>query len=243
MELLNEYSKILKEFEEYRQEKFLNGYFEQSLSLPEVKIPDNMGKQATEKFKEAYKELEQKTNGEDIKNVSNPFLSESDEVDFQKFLKKFKVQKMKEFNDIKLGDDISIKDLLKNELDMSTLWNLDSLKKTMQISGNISKFLSNTPKPEGWETVRNKVSAPSMSSWLNNGPTAEGYGESTSIVDTVINSLPSELGSLKEKFSDGIKNIKDKIDDIWENKINLKEKWENFKSEVKSKISSFFTEK
>jgi hypothetical protein len=79
-------------------------------------------------------------------------------------------------------------ELLNKKLDMSGLWDFESLKKQIQFK-DTSSLLANVQKPDGWDAVKSKsFEVPNMSDWLN-GPKAKGYGKQLNLIPFLLDKL------------------------------------------------------
>lgn len=205
--LSKNYSDMLKELEAQGWGKYKYNP-QEKLPLPEVEPPKGAGRDATDKFKEEFGDM---WNSPDHQLDKKSMIPE--DAYFKNFLENYKAEKLKNFQDAKGADSMTMKDFLKKQLDMSQLWNFEALKKQIQFK-DTAGFLAGLPKPTGWDSTKSSASSvPSSDSWLKGGPKAEGYGHSSAL-DAVDDSLkPIFPGlNLKDKLLDGINKAKEAVD-------------------------------
>lgn len=188
-----------KDYQEMKNELEKEGFgqYKYDLSDPsfsiEVESPEGIGKTGYEKFIEEYGDLWTE-NRLDVKSII------PDDQFFEDYINTFKEANEEMFNDIKEADRQKMSELLNKKLDMSDLWNINELKKKVQFA-DVNAFLAGTPKPEGWDAIKNKsFEVPDMDSWLNSTPKAAGYGENIPL-------WPYLLSRLKFKNDDNNKNL------------------------------------
>lgn len=87
----------------------------------------------------------------------------------QKDLEQKKSEHESEFEKIKAEDKEMMAGLLKKELDLSGLWDMDAIKDKVKFQ-DANALLANVPKPAGWNSTKAKSNqVPDKSSWLEKG--------------------------------------------------------------------------
>lgn len=199
--LSKDYDEMLNKLKEQGYGKFKYDK-EKGLELPKVESPKGAGKSAVDKFKEEYGDMWNNNKLKDINNMPDD--------KFFDMVKSFGKANQEEFNRLTKEDREKMAKLLKQKLDTSIQYDLDSIKakanKGFMSQSEIQRFLRNTPKPEGWDRVAASIpKAPNKNSWLNSYQ-GEGFDDfSLNIPGGLGGNLASMLSNLGGKIGGKIK--------------------------------------
>lgn len=250
--LSQSYEKMLKELQSEGLDHYKFGIDKKDLIEPEVEEPAGTGKKAVEKFEERFGDMKGDPSRELDKKSTIP-----DDSFFNK-VRDFETKNKKDVSDISRTKEDAMSKRMKIELDKNELWDMDKeLKKANDNLKSTSGFLSGTPKPDAWDSVKKqsnvekKPSAPkSTAHKVESNPIKRVWDTIKDVGGKAIDYV-KDLGG---KIVDRVKNFfgsNKKVDDATkEMKQNIKESGrpsdsdlknykEKLKEETKSKLPFF----